>query len=157
MHRKEAVKKHSENFLKKNSRQESKIQGWIFDSMCSSRETKKRMPKTKKLSANYMDIVFVRNESRPWRQKNDGIVEIDMENTGFFNALAQKFFHRPRVSHISLDKYGSALWLALSGNATVNDVLQKMNEAFPAETDKMLNRVVQFLATLERTGFIKRM
>ena len=120
------------------------------------------MPKTKKLSSNYMDIVFVRSEGFPWREKEgsdgqaQGIVEIDMENRGFFNWIAQKFFKRPRISHISLDKYGTELWLALDGKATVNDVLLKMVEAFPEEKEKMLNRVVQFLATLERTGFIKR-
>ena len=114
------------------------------------------MPKTKKLPVNYMDIVFMRNENHPWRQKGDGFVEVDMENTGFFNTVAQKFFHRPRISHIALDKYGTTLWLALDGKASVSDILKKMTETFPAESDKMLNRVVQFLATLERTGFIKR-
>ena len=103
-----------------------------------------------------MDLVFVKNESRPWRVKDDGLVEIDMENLGFFNSIAQKFFKKPRISHISLDKYGSLLWQALDGNATVNDILKAMTEAFPAERDKMLNRVVQFLATLERTGFVIR-
>ena len=112
--------------------------------------------KIKKLSSNYMDIVFVRNEEFPWRQKDDSFVEIDMENRGFFNWIAQKLFKRPRISHISLDKYGTKLWLALDGKATVNDVLLKMKNAFPEESEKMLNRVVHFLATLERTGFIKR-
>ena len=88
--------------------------------------------------------------------REDGFVEVDMENRGFFNAVAQKFFKRPRVSHISLDKYGTALWLALDGTATVNDVLSKMKNAFPEEGDKMLNRVVQFLATLEMHKFIVR-
>ncbi len=88
--------------------------------------------------------------------REDGFVEVDMENRGFFNAVAQKFFKRPRVSHISLDKYGTALWLALDGKATVNDVLSKMKNAFPEEGDKMLNRVVQFLATLEMHKFIVR-
>ncbi len=88
--------------------------------------------------------------------REDGFVEVDMENRGFFNAVAQKFFKRPRVSHISLDKYGTALWLTLDGKATVNDVLSKMKNAFPEEGDKMLNRVVQFLATLEMHKFIVR-
>ena len=114
------------------------------------------MKKTKKISANYMDIVFTRSEDRPWRTKEDGMVEIDMENKGFFNSIAQKFFHRPRVSHIALDKYGTCLWLAIDGSSTVNDILAKMNEAFPAEKDKMLNRVVQFLTTLEVNRFINR-
>ena len=116
----------------------------------------KNKTKTRKLSANYMDLVFTKNAEIQWRVKEDGLVEVDMENKGFFNSLAQKFSHRPRVSHIALDKYGTTLWLALDGTATVNDLLNKMNEAFPAERDKMLNRVVQFLTTLETWKFINR-
>ena len=112
--------------------------------------------KTRKLSANYMDIIFSKNAELQWRVKEDGLVEVDMVNKGFFNSIAQKFFHRPRVSHIALDKYGSTLWLALDGSATVNDLLAKMNQAFPDESDKMLNRLVQFLTTLERWEFINR-
>ena len=116
----------------------------------------KNKTKTRTLSANYMDIVFSRNAEIQWRVKENGFVEVDMENKGFFNSIAQKFFHRPRVSHIALDKYGSTLWLALDGSATVNDLLTKMNEAFPDESEKMLNRLVQFLTTLERWEFIQR-
>ncbi len=101
-----------------------------------------------------MDLVFARNEAMAWRQKDDGLVEVDMENKGFFNSVAQKFFHRPKVSHISLDRYGSVLWLAMDGKNTVSDVLEKMNCAFPDEKEKMLNRVVQFMATLQRCRFI---
>ena len=116
----------------------------------------KNKTKTRKLSANYMDLVFSKNSDIQWRVKEDGFVEVDMENKGFFNSIAQKFFHRPRVSHIALDKYGTTLWLALDGTSSVNDLLAKMNEAFPAETDKMLNRLVQFLTTLETWKFISR-
>lgn len=116
----------------------------------------KNKTKTRKLSANYMDIVFSKNDDIQWRVKEDNMVEVDMENKGFFNSVAQKFFHRPRVSHIALDKYGTTLWLTLDGTATVNDVLNKMNETFPDESDKMLNRVVQFLTTLETWKFINR-
>ncbi len=112
--------------------------------------------KTRTISANYMDLIFKRNPEILWREKDGNLVEVDMVNKGFFNSIAQKFFHRPKVSHISLDKYGSVLWLALDGTATVNDVLGKMNEAFPDEQDKMLNRVVQFLTTLESWKFISR-
>ena len=112
--------------------------------------------RTKKLSANYMDLIFTRNQDRVWRQKEDGIIEIDMENKGFFNSIAQKFFKKPRISHISLDKYGSKLWLGIDGKNSVNDLLKIMEEVFPAEKDKMLNRIVQFLATLEVHAFIFR-
>ena len=112
--------------------------------------------KTKKLSANYMDLVFIQNKDRPWTQKENGIVEIKMENKGFFNTIAQKFFKRPRFSNIALDAYGSKLWLCIDGNNTVSDILKKMEEAFSTEKDTMLKRVVQFLTTLEAHSFITR-
>jgi len=115
--------------------------------------------KTRTISANYMDLVFKRNPEMLWREKageNGKLVEVDMVNKGFFNKIAQKFFHRPRVSHIALDKYGSLLWLAMDGKASVNDLLTKMKEAFPEEKDKMLNRLVHFLSTLESWKFIIR-
>jgi len=112
--------------------------------------------KTKKLSANYMDLVFVQNKDLPWSQKENGIVEIQMENKGFFNAVAQKFFKRPRFSRISLDAYGSKLWLSIDGKNTVMQLVEAMENAFPEEKDKMINRVIQFLATLESNKFIKK-
>ena len=112
--------------------------------------------KTKKLSANYMDMVFVLNKDLPWSQKENGIVEIQMENKGFFNAVAQKFFKRPRFSRISLDTYGSKLWLYIDGKNTVMQLVEAMENAFPSEKDKMINRVIQFLATLESNRFIKK-
>ncbi|WP_147614732.1 PqqD family protein [Treponema pectinovorum] len=110
--------------------------------------------KVKKLSANYMDIVFCHKVENAWRVKEDGLVEIDMENTGFFNKIAQKFFHKPKVSHIALDKYGTALWLTLDGNSSVLDIEKMMEEKFPTEKGKMLNRTVHFLGTLQANGFI---
>lgn len=116
----------------------------------------KTRTRTVKLSENYMDFVFVKNPQIQWRVKENSLVEIDMENRGFFNFLAQKFFQRPKISHISLDKYGTTLWLAMDGEAAVSGILKTMKGAFPAETDKMLNRVVQFLNTLEGYNFIER-
>ena len=117
--------------------------------------------KAKKIPQNYMDLVFSKNQKLAWRTKDCGdgkseIVEIDMENKGFFNFLSQRFFKRPKISHISLDKYGTTLWLSLDGQNSVNDILAKMQESFPDEKEKMLSRVVHFLATLEKLGFILR-
>jgi hypothetical protein len=112
--------------------------------------------KTKRLSANYMDIIFSRNESRAWRQKDNGIVEIEVENKGFFNAIAQKFFKRPKKSQISLDKYGSKIWLLFDGHNAVSDIVKTMEEDFSSEKDRMLDRVITFLGILEVHKFIIR-
>ena len=112
--------------------------------------------KTKRIPANYMDVIFVKSEDHPWLCKEGGIVEIEMENKGFFNAVAQRFFQKPRKSRISLDTYGSALWQQLDGKNTVMQIVEVMINAFPDEKDRMLDRVVHFLSTLEANKFIKR-
>lgn len=112
-------------------------------------------PKTKKISENYLDSIPVRSQARPWREREDGRIEIDMENTGFYNSIAQKFFKRPRVSHVALDAYGSQLWKLVSGENTVMDIVRGMEKAFPDEQDRMLDRVVTFMATLQNEGFVK--
>lgn len=110
--------------------------------------------KQKVVSKNYMDSVPLRAHDRPWHEKDDGMVEITMENKGFHNRIAQKLFHRPMVSHISLDLYGTALWKTIDGKNTVYEIVKMMENAFPEEKEKMLNRVVAFMATLETNRFI---
>ena len=110
--------------------------------------------KSVKVSVNYMECVPVRGDDRPWREKEDGLVEIDMENRGFYNFIAQKFFKKPRVSHIALDKYGSVVWKNIDGHKSINDIVKVMEAAFPSEKKRMLDRVVTYMATLQRSGFI---
>ena len=112
------------------------------------------MAKKRKVSANYFESVPVRSEERQWRIKEDGMVEIDMENKGFYHAIAQKFFKKPRVSHIALDRYGSVVWQNIDGKNTVMDIIHIMENEFPKEKDRMLDRVVTYMATLQRNSFI---
>ena len=109
--------------------------------------------KQKRVSKNYMDSVFVPSEKIRWNQK-DGSVILDIPNTGFFNKLAQAFFHKPKVSHITLDKYGSKLWLLLDGKNSVYDVVNAMKESFPQEQGRMLDRVITFFHTLQINKYI---
>lgn len=112
------------------------------------------MAKKKKIAANYLDHIPVRQKGQVWRTKEDGMVEIDMEHKGFYHAIAQKFFHKPRVSHIGLDEYGSKVWQSIDGTNRVMDIVHIMEDAFPGEKDRMLDRVVTFMATLQRNGFV---
>lgn len=100
-----------------------------------------------------MDIVFVHAQDKPFNIDENGIVTVDVPNTGFFNKLAQRFWDKPKVSHIELDKFGSVMWLAIDGNNTVQDVYSLMEDSFPEE-DRMLDRVVTFMHTLQNNGFV---
>ena len=110
--------------------------------------------KTRTLPANYMDVVFRPGEIA-FHETETGLVVLDRENTGFFNRLAQRFFHRPPVSHIQMDRFGTALWKRLDGERSVFAVIEEMKTAFPEE-ERMLDRCVQFLRILEVNRFIVR-
>lgn len=68
-----------------------------------------------KKKENYLDFVPAVNGQNTWDRGEDGVVTIHMVNRGFYNTLAQKLFHTPRVSHIKLDEYGSFLWTRIDG------------------------------------------
>ena len=112
------------------------------------------MTKRKKVSKNFMDSIPVHSETFAWHVKEDGMVEIDVENKGFYHSIAQKFFHKPRVSHIALEKYGTVVWNSMNGENTVYDIVKIMEQEFPEEKDRMLDRVVTYMAVLQRNQFI---
>lgn len=104
---------------------------------------------------NYLDKIPMRKATYPWRVREDGVVEIDRENKSFYDRLAQKFFGKPRVSHIALDQYGGMVWQNLNAENTIYDIVNMMEKAFPKERETMLKRVVTYMATLEANGFIE--
>lgn len=112
------------------------------------------MAKKKKITKNYLDTVFIPNPERKWSERKDGIIVVDIEHKGFFPKIAQKFFKKPKVSHIALDSYGTALWKALDGERSVFDIVNLMKEQFPDEEERMLDRVITFLHTLQTNRFV---
>ena len=116
-----------------------------------------KQPKAKKpvkLAPNYLDQIYIRDPAKHWETRADGTVVVDLEHHGFFPKIAQTFFKKPKVSHIALDRYGSVIWNHLDGNHTNGDLIRIMKEAFPDEKDRMLDRTVTFLGTLQASGFI---
>lgn len=103
---------------------------------------------------NYMDLIFLPNPAYPWKEDENGMVVIDIEHKGFFFVITQKLLKKPRVSHITLDAYGTKLWKSLDGRRNVYDVVLYMEEQFPQEKEQMINRVVTFLHTLQKNHFI---
>ena len=109
-----------------------------------------------KVAVNYMDTVYVPSENVPFEENDEGKIVLKTENKGFYNTVAQKLFHKPRFSYITLDGHGTVLWKCLDGKNSVSDILNKMNEAFPDDTEKMLDRTVHFLRILTVNKYIKR-
>lgn len=106
-----------------------------------------------KKKENFLDYYPRRNANMDWRQLGD-IVEIDMEHRGISHWIAQKFFHRPRVSHIKLDDLGSFIWLQMDGSKSVQEIGQAVKAGFGQKAEPLYSRLSQYIKTLHREGFI---
>ena len=104
---------------------------------------------------NYLDFVPVKNPDIEYHTDDSGIVTLLIEWKGFYHRIAQKFFHRPRISEIRLDDYGSFVWLSIDGVKDVHQVSLELDARFPG-MEKALSRLIKFLEILRDSHLIQR-
>jgi hypothetical protein len=98
----------------------------------------------KNTKKNYLDLIPVKNPAIEYTVADDGIVTVSKEWNGFYHKIAQKFFHRPKVSDIKLDAYGSFIWLCIDGKKNVHELSKELDARFP-KMEKSLSRLIKFL------------
>ena len=103
---------------------------------------------------NYLDYIPVISEKNTWSAE-EGVVTVHMMHRGFFAFIAQKLFHRPRVSHIKLDEMGSFIFPLLDGSRTVGDVAALVRQEFGEAAEPLYDRLVQYMKILHNNGFIR--
>ncbi|OKZ53754.1 MAG: pyrroloquinoline quinone biosynthesis protein [Clostridiales bacterium 41_21_two_genomes] len=74
----------------------------------------------KKDSKNYLDFIPEKNPEIEYETGEDGIITVLIEWKGFYHKLAQRFFRRPRVSEIKLDKLGTFVWNSIDDKKDVH-------------------------------------
>lgn len=107
----------------------------------------------KKNQGNYLDFIPLKNPDIEYQTDDEGNVTVFMEWTGFYHRIAQKFFHRPRVSDIRLDNYGSFVWLSIDGIKDVHQLSGELEIQFPG-MEKSLSRLIKFLEILHDNHLI---
>lgn len=108
-----------------------------------------------KKQENYLDYVPVISEKNSWDVTENGIVTIHMVHRGFYAWIAQRFFRRPRVSHIDLDTMGSFIFQRIDGQRTVGQLAQLVKSEFGASAEPLYDRLVKYLQILRNNGFIR--
>ena len=109
---------------------------------------------SKRISKNYLDYVPVKNPEIEYETAENGRVTLFIEWKGFHNRIAQKFFHRPRISDIKMDELGSFVWLAIDGEKDVHQLSKEFDEKFPKK-EKSLSRLIKFLEILRDNNLIR--
>lgn len=114
----------------------------------------KRSICVRKTKKNFMDFIPVCSPANTWDTSKKGIVTVHMENKGFYNWIAQKVFKRPRVSHITLDKYGSYVWQQMDGVRNVHEISKLVSTQFGEDAEPLVPRLVKYIQILYDNKFI---
>ncbi len=110
----------------------------------------------KKESINYLDLIPQRAENLRWHTDEEtGIITLEVENTGVFNTIAQKAFHKPRITQVHLDETGSYLWPLIDGKMTVAELAERMKEHFGEKAEPLYPRIIKYFQIVESYHFIK--
>ncbi|MCM1267967.1 MAG: PqqD family protein [Bacteroidales bacterium] len=113
------------------------------------------MKRKQKQQQNYLDLIPERAPGLDWTRDDEGIVVLEVENTGVFNRLAQKFFKRPKVTKVHMEKYGSFLWPLIDGKRTVMELADLEKAEFGEEVEPLYPRVVKYMQIMESYHFIR--
>ncbi len=110
--------------------------------------------KTGNVSENYLERRPVRPEHIRWSTDEEGIVTLDIENTGVMNRIAQKLFRKPKVTHIHLDQMGSFVWPLMDGEKSIVNIGVFVKEHFGEEAEPLYERLVKFFQILDSYSFV---
>jgi len=71
----------------------------------------------------------------------------------FITSLAQRFFRRPRVSEIKLDKLGTFVWNSIDDKKDVHAISKELEAEFPS-MEQPLTRLIKYLEILHDNHLI---
>ena len=112
------------------------------------------MKKKNVITKNYLESIPMRHPEIKWSKDEDGIVTLEIENTGFVNRMAQKFFKKPKISYIHLDKMGSFVWLSTDGKKDIVKIGEEVKEHFGEKAEPLYERLSKYFKILESYNFI---
>lgn len=107
------------------------------------------------ISQNYLEKIPVRPARIEWSADENGIVTLDIENTGLFNRVAQKLLHKPKVSHIHLDETGSFVWPLIDGEKNIIELGKYVEEHFGEKANPLYERLAKYFQILDSYGFVE--
>lgn len=113
------------------------------------------MRKKDKKKENYLERIPMRKQDLKWTVEENGLITLDVENTGVFNRIAQKIFKKPKESHIHLDETGSFLWPLLDGDKNLIELGKLVKEEFGEKAEPLYERLAKYMQILESYQFIQ--
>lgn len=104
---------------------------------------------------NYLDKIPSRPDGIDWSTNDEGIVTLEIKNTGWANKIAQVFFKRPKVSYIHLDKMGSFIWPVMDGEKNITEIGKLVDEKFGETAHPLYERLAKYFQIMDSYHFVK--
>lgn len=111
--------------------------------------------KKKEKSENYLEQIPIVRTGLGWTRDDKGIVTLNIENKGFFNKVAQKFFKKPPVTYVHLDELGSFVWPLMDGEKDIIALGKEVDEHFGEKAYPLYERLAKFFQILDSYGFVE--
>ena len=97
-----------------------------------------------------LDIVFSIDDKLEYEVSSDGIVTVLEKQDHWLQSFFRKLcFKIPLYKKVSLDKYGSYVFLEIDGNKTVKEIGNRLESKYGKETHPLYERLLLFLNHLE--------
>ena len=106
------------------------------------------------MKKNLLDMIPKHNSLISFKTDKKGIVTLEVKNRGFFNIIAQIIFHRPKVSFITLEEFGSFIWQEIDGKKTVMEISALVKEKFGSRAEPLYERLGKYMNTLRKCDYI---
>lgn len=113
------------------------------------------MKNKKNSNENYLERIPLRSDKLGWSTGDDGLVTLEIENIGFMNRIAQKFFKKPKVSYVHLDEMGSFVWPVMDGEKDLVKIGEEVKAHFGEKAEPLYPRLAQYFKILESYNFIQ--
>lgn len=108
----------------------------------------------KKTAENYLDKIPVFCDHFIWSENEEKLVTIYVENKGFFCRVTQRLLHKPKITQIHLDDMGSYIFSLMDGNKSIYEIALNVRKRFGKKAEPLYDRLITYMHTLERCGFI---
>ncbi len=113
------------------------------------------MKKKNVITKNYLEGIPLRHPDINWSKDDEGLVTLEIENTGFMNRVAQKLFKKPKISYVHLDEMGSFVWPVMDGEKNLIKIGEEVKEHFGEKAEPLYERLAKYFQILESYHFIQ--
>ncbi len=113
------------------------------------------MKKKHIISENYLEKIPMSNPLLKWELNAEGKVDLLVENTGFFNRIAQKIFGKPKTTYVHLDDFGSFVWQQMDGEKDIIKIGIEVEAHFGDAAQPLYERLAKYFQILDSYRFIE--